>query len=174
MAKKLTSVLLALTLLLSLSACVNTETTSNSESAQGSQVTSDATNEVAADETPAPEFEEIVYVDDENCTFKITDIEPDAMFGYTLKVYLENKTDVNLMVSWDVVSVNGFMCDPFWANSVQAGKKAVSEIWFSKDKFEELGIEDVEDIEFTLSVYDEDDWEAPRFVEETFTLNMNE
>lgn len=174
MAKKLTSVLLALTLLLSLSACVNTETTSNSESAQGSQVTSDATNEVTADETPAPEFEEIVYVDDENCTFKITEIEPGNLLGYTMKVYLENKTDVNLMFSWDDVSVNGFMCDPFWANSVQAGKKAVSEIWFSKDKFEELGIEDVEDIEFTLSVYDEDDWEAPRFVEETFTLNMNE
>ena len=165
MAKKLTSVLLALTLLLSLSACINTETTSNSESAQGSQATEEST---------APEFQEKVFVDDENCTFKITEIEPGNLLGYTMKVYLENKTDVNLMFSWDDVSVNGFMCDPFWANSVQAGKKAVSEIWFSKDKFEELGIEDVEDIEFTLSVYDEDDWEAPRFVEETFTLNMNE
>lgn len=170
MVKKLTSLLLALTLLLSLGACADTETALDSEVSKGSQ----SAQETESEEASAPEFEEVVFVDDENCTFKITEIEPGNLLGYTMKVYLENKTDVNLMFSWDDVSVNGFMCDPFWANSVQAGKKAVSEIWFSKDKFEELGIEDVEDIEFTLSVYDEDDWEAPRFVEETFTLNMNE
>ena len=170
MVKKLTSVLLALTLLLSLGACGNTETTSNSESTQSSQLT----EEVTTPESTALEFQEKVFVDDENCTFKITGIEPDGFMGYTLKAYAENKTDKNLMFAWEDVSVNGFMCDPFWASTVQAGKKSVEEITFFASDFEELGIEDVEDIEFTLLVYDEDNWQAPHIVEEKFTLNMNE
>ncbi len=115
-----------------------------------------------------------VFVDDENCTFKITDVEPDNLWGYTLKVDLENKTNSNLMFSVNDVSVNGYMCDPFWATSVQAGKKAKSDISFSEEKLEELGITDVEEIEFTLSVYDEDNWEAPHFIEETFTYTINQ
>ncbi len=121
----------------------------------------------------AQEVAEKVFVDDENCTFKITGIEPDNLWGYTLKVDLENKTDKNLMFSLEDVSVNGYMCDPFWANSVQAGKKAKSDISFSVEEFEELGITDVEEIEFTLSVYDEDNWDTPHFVEETFTYIIN-
>ena len=168
--KKLISVLLALTLVFSLVACGNTETTTSNEGSESTQ----SAQETTKAEKPSQELQEKVFVDDENCTFKITEIEPDGFMGYTLKAYVENKTDKNLMFSWEDVSVNGFMCDPFWATSVQAGKKSKEEISFSTSEFEELGIEDVEDIEFTLLVYDDDDWEAPRLVEETFTLNINE
>ena len=117
-------------------------------------------------------FEEVVFVDDESCSFKITDIKDDSIWGYTLKAELENKSEKNLMFSMDEVSVNGFMCDPFWATSVQSGKKAKSDISFSTESFEELGIEEVEEIEFTLSIYNEDDWMEKRLVEEVFTLTI--
>ena len=116
---------------------------------------------------------EKVFVDDDNCTFKISAIEEDEIWGYTLKADLENKTDKNLMFSLENVSVNGFMCDPFWACSVQSGKKAKSDISFSETAFKELGIEKVEEIEFTLSVSDEDDWEAEDLINETFTYTID-
>lgn len=117
-------------------------------------------------------FEEVVFVDDENCMFKITGIEEDDIFGYTLKADLENKSDKNMMFSIKDASVNGYMCDPFWATSVQSGKKAKSDISFYNSSFEELGIEEVEEIEFTLRVYDKDDWMADPFVEDTFILTI--
>jgi hypothetical protein len=171
--QKIISALLALGLALSMAGCDSTETTNN-ETAQSTQETApETTQDAPAKETKA-EFQEKVFVDDENCTFKVTKIDADNEWGYTLKVYAENKTDKNLMFSWDDVSVNGFMCDPFWATTVQAGKKTNSEISFSQTDFEENGIEDVETIEFTLSIYDDDDWEAAHLVEEKFILNPNE
>ena len=133
------------------------------------QTTAPATT--AQPETTAPRFEEITLVDDENCTVIVKSIDPDALFGYTLNIFLENKTDKELMFSVDQVSVNGFMCDPFWASTVSAGKKANEQISFSKSDFETNGIKEVTDISFTLNVYDNADWTADYLVEKTFTVN---
>lgn len=121
--------------------------------------------------TTAPQFEEITLVNDENCTVTVKGIDADNLFGYTLNVYLENKTDKELMFSVDKVSVNGFMCDPFWASAVSAGKKANEQISFSESDFEANSIEEVTEISFTLNIYDNSDWTAEYLVEETFTVN---
>ena len=121
-------------------------------------------------ETTTPRFEEITLVDDKNCTVIIKNIDLDALFGYTLNVFLENKTDKELMFSVDKVSVNGFMCDPFWASAVSAGKKANEQIHFSESDFKTNGIKEVTDISFTLNVYDNADWTADYLLEETFTV----
>ncbi len=156
--KKILAVLMACVLSFALVSCGGTSTSV----------------EKKATESGIAGFEEKVFVDDENCLFKITGIDEEDMFGYALKVDLENKTDKNLMFSLQDVSVNGYMCDPLFATSVQAGKKAKSDITFFSSDFEELGIETVEEVEFTLRVYDEDDWLAPEFVEETFTYVIGE
>lgn len=115
-------------------------------------------------------FEEIVIVDDENCCFKITGVETDSIWGYTWKVYAENKTEKTLMFSFDDVAVNGYMCDPFWATEVTAGMKANSEIsWFSDD-FDSNGISEVENVEFTLRVSDSEDWLADPYLETVYTV----
>lgn len=115
-------------------------------------------------------FEETVLVDDENCTFKITSINPNDEWGYTLKVLLENKTDADLMFSIDNVSVNGYMCDPFWAAEVTAGMKSNESIIFYSEDFAANGIVDPTEIEFTLSVYDYENWDEPNLVEDIFTI----
>ena len=113
---------------------------------------------------------EMVVVDNENCAFVILDTYEDSFWGYTLSVYLENKSaDKSMMFSWDDVSVNGFMIDPFWANSIPAGSKKLSKIGFDESKFADNGIKDVEEIEFELKVYDDDNWSTPDFVKDTFT-----
>ena len=113
-------------------------------------------------------------VDNETCTFKITGIDPDDLFGYTVSVYPENKTDLELKFSLRNVSVNGFMCDPFWAESVTAGMKSNTEFSFYTSDFDLCGITDVTDIELTVDVYDNNDWMADYLVDETVKVNMTD
>lgn len=120
--------------------------------------------------TAQPVFEELVLVDDEHCTFKIMAVDNQSIWGYTLKVFLENKTDKDLMFSLNDVSVNGYMCDPFWATTVNAGMKSNSEVNFSASDLERSGITEVTEIEFELNVYDSNDWTADKLVDEDFTV----
>jgi len=188
MLRKMFLVVLIVVMSLSVIGCGDVDTTDNkitnvdkvdketdkvdeSDEDEKTKETKDVEDVEDVEETEAS-FEEVVFVDDENCMFKITGIEEDDIFGYTLKADLENKSDKNMMFSIENASVNGYMCDPFWATSVQSGKKAKSDISFSNSSLEELGIEEVEEIEFTLRVYDEDDWMADSFVEDTFVLTI--
>ena len=112
---------------------------------------------------------EQVIIDNETICFVILDQEDDNIWGYTLNCYLENKTDKTLMFTWDDVSVNGFMLDPFWARSVAPGMRSYSGISFSSSGFEENGITDVEEIEYTMRVYDSNDWLGEDVFKDTLT-----
>ena len=117
-----------------------------------------------------PTAGQVVVAHDENVRFIIEKAE-ESSAGYVLSVYMENKTDRNVMFSWDKVSVNGFMIEPFWATSVNAGKKACSEVTFFRSDLELNSIEHVSCIEFTLLVSDYDDWAADYLLENTYTYN---
>ena len=173
--KKTISLALSILLALSMAACGSADsgTTSPTTEAVTQATTAPATEATTVETTEATTaaFESIVLVDNEDITFSITGIEEDGLMGYTLKVFLENKTDKELMFTLEDTSVNGFMCDPFWAETVVAGKKSNTTIsWFDSD-FQENGIESVEDITFTLRVYDNDDWMADDILKEVFTVN---
>lgn len=112
-----------------------------------------------------------IIVDNGYCTFIITSVEPDNIWGYTLNCYLVNKTDKSIMFSWNDVSVNGFMIDPYWAKEVAAGKRAYADVSFSTSGFTDNGIETVEDIEFKLRVYDSGNWTAEDMYNEIITYN---
>lgn len=175
--KKLIALGLAVLMVLSMAACTSSDPGDSQTQGQASV----AAGTTAAPETDAPtdapettaaavDFQELVLVDNESCTFKITGFEPDGLFGYTMKVYLENKTDLELMFSLDQVSVNGFMCDPFWAVNVTAGMKANEEIsWFAED-FNTNGITTVTDIDMTVVAQDYNDWMADPLVNESFVV----
>lgn len=176
--KKIIVILLTLAMIWSMAACGAAETvdvaakasvedTAASVPASDSKEAGDS-GEAAAEQAEEA-FEQIVVIDNEICTFTITEVESDGLWGYTWKVYLENKTDKNLMFSMDNVAVNGMVSDPFWASSVSAGMKSNEEIsWY--DDFEAFGIEKVTLVEFDLSVYDEDDWMAEYLVDERVTV----
>lgn len=111
-----------------------------------------------------------VLVDNDAVTIIATGYDPENIWGYTVNLFIVNKTDTTIMLAADEASVNGFMLDPFYATSVDAGKCAFSDIsWFESD-FEENGIADVENIEFTLRVYNEEDWSDEDFANELITL----
>lgn len=112
---------------------------------------------------------QVVVAEDENARFVIEWADAEDASEYTVYVYMENKTDRNLMYAWDMVSVNDMMVDPFWATVVAAGKKACAEVVFYRSDLADNGIENVENIEFTLIVSDYDDWEGGNMLEKKFT-----
>lgn len=111
-----------------------------------------------------------VIIDNENVTVIVTGYDQDGLWGYTVNLFLVNKTDTTVMFSAEEVSVNGFMLDPFYASSVSAGKCEFSSMsWFDTD-FEDNGIENVENIELTFRAYNEDDWSADDYANEMISL----
>lgn len=111
-----------------------------------------------------------VVIDNEYVTVIVTGYENDDIWGYTVNLFLLNKSDKNVMFSVDDASVNGYMADPFYATSVSAGKCAFSSMAWSDTTFEENGITDVEEIELTFRVYDQDNWLGDDFANQTVTL----
>ena len=114
---------------------------------------------------------ETVITENDTLTFIIENVEDEVSEYYTLNCYIANHTGKNLLITWDAVSVNGFMVDPFWAASVAGGMQLVTQISFLRSDLEAQGIEEVQNIEFTILAMDNDDWDADYLLSETCTYN---
>lgn len=118
-----------------------------------------------------PQSTDNVIVDNEYVTATVIGYEKDNRGNYEALLFLQNKTDTEVMFSVDEASVNGFMVDPFWATSVLPGKCAFDSISWSHRSLEESGITEIEEIEFLFRAYDNDDWAADDFTNEQITLH---
>ena len=88
--------LLTLTMVISVASC-DTETAKNPDS-----------EDTGTTENKEITFEEISVVDNDECVIKITGIDADNLWGYTLSAYLENKSaEKTYMFSVESASVNG-------------------------------------------------------------------
>ena len=111
-----------------------------------------------------------VLIDNDDLYFAIKSVRDNAALGYEWKIYVENRTDRNLMFSFEKVSVNGVMCDPFWAEVINAGKKGNCEITWMRDSLQEKQIGDVTEVDFTLNVYNDDDYTEAALMHDPFTV----
>ncbi len=160
--KRIIALLLAVIMVFALCACGGND---NENTASDSKAKTDTEKDVEEEF----EFKPLVLVDNEYCKFTVKSAEESGGM-FVLKVELENKSDVNEMFGVDNAAVNGWLSDPFWAETVAAGMKANSEIEWNMDVLEEYGIKEVSAISFVLSVYDDDDWSVDNFVEEEFAV----
>lgn len=112
-----------------------------------------------------------IIVDNDYVSVIVTGYEQDAIWGYTVNLFIWNKSEQNIMVSVDNTSVNGYMADPFYAKSVCAGKRAFSSMSWSDSTLEDNSITAIEEIEFTLRIYDNDNWMADDLVNEAVVLH---
>ncbi len=114
-----------------------------------------------------------VLVDNDYATVILTGIEPDGFYGYTLNLYLVNKTDSEAMFSARDVSVNGYMCDGTLASSVAGGRSKFADMYWFSSTLEESNIdpESINNIEFTLVVYDDDNYTGDYYIEQPITIN---
>lgn len=112
-----------------------------------------------------------VLVEDENVSLIVTGIEPDGSFGYSVHMYLANKTDKALMFSVEESYVNGISLNPLFASTVPAGKCKFVEVEWLPSKFEENGITEVESLEVYFTVYENGNWSSDSaYVDETFSI----
>ena len=120
-------------------------------------------------ETLEVTFAETSVVDNEECSIVITAIDPDNVFGYALKVQLENKsTDKTYVFNVDEASINSVECTTLFATEVAPGKKANSEVILAvDDRTIAADIGEYTDIELTFCVYDSNNLTEPNVVEET-------
>ena len=171
--KKMLCLFLAAVLLLSLAACG-----SSPAGKPGSVETDPAKpgieSPAAENETPAPVYtlSDEVILDNDVCIFKITKVDPDDYFGFVLKCYFENKTEAtSLYFTVDYPSINGYMVESYFSETVAAGKRSNTEISFSKTALADAGITSVDEIEFTLTARDSDNWLGDPLVDEAVTIH---
>ena len=117
-----------------------------------------------------PQDSDNVIIDNDYATVIVTGYEEGSIWGYTVNLFLVNKTDKELMFSVGDASVNGYMIDPFYATSVMPDKCAFSSMSWNSTTLEENGIEHVNEIDFTFKVYDSNDWTAEPYANEAITL----
>ena len=167
--KKITSMLIVVIMIFSFCACGELSTTTNPDGGASQNNSGKETKDNETEKTVDKiTFTELVAVDNSECSIKITGIEEDSIFGFTLKAQLENKSaDKSYMFSVKTAAVNGVECDPFFASEVAAGKKSNEKITFSDKKLEENNVGDFTDIELTFSVHDSKDFTADDVAEKT-------
>lgn len=173
--KKMIALILSVVLLFSLTACGSGTDEANSRTQlEGDSGKTASTVEPPVVSSPAKEKDEIyslpetTIVDDENCTFIIKGIKETA-YSVEVSAFCENKTDALLMFALDNVVVNGYMNDPFWATEVAAGKKENATIEFYKET-SSISLDQIDELRFDLYVYDSENWDAPRMIEDSFVL----
>ena len=103
-----------------------------------------------------PKDTDVVIVDNEYV--KVTVIESDfnILNWYDVYTYIENKSDKQLCLYMENVTVNGKGSSPFFFPTVTAGNSTVNNCMFID--LEDLEITDVEEIEFDLCITDYNEW----------------
>lgn len=179
--KKLICVLLAIVMLLGLTACGKSKTeTAEPEKADMTATetvddVTDVTEEMeetdVQDSTESseelPEFDQsaiietTVILDQDNIKVTATALEYDD-YSANLKLYLENNSDKSLTFSTNTLgfsgnSINGFMIpDGYFNSEIAPGKKANETATFSYDYLQLFGINEIADIVLGIRVTDED------------------
>lgn len=103
-----------------------------------------------------------VLLDNDYLTVTYTSLVTDDYGDTIMNLYIENKTDSTVMVSLEDCSVNGFMCDPYWADTIAGGKVNYGQITWGKEAMTNIEVtapEDITDISFTLTAYNYDSYE---------------
>lgn len=172
--KKLLALLLAVLMLL---LCVGCDTDTPPDDGGKNNTTTTTDNNNGSNSKPNDPnnggekeitFTGLVAVDNAECSIKITEIDPENIWGYTLKVQLENKSeDKTYRFSVESAAVNDVQCSTIFSTQVSAGKKANEKIILTDDSLKENGITVYTDIELTFRVYDSDDWLADPVAKET-------
>ena len=73
-------------------------------------------------------------------------------------LYLENKSDKDLTIEAGSVSVNDIMIDPYYTETVAAGKVKFSVLSWEDFELEEKEITEIEKVEMEISGYGETDY----------------
>lgn len=157
--KRILSLVIALLMLLSMTACGGEVDVELKEPAD---VSMEEPADTKPEETERPTeavITETILVDEAGVKITAKSFEADELFGPTLKILIENDSGVDLTIQTRDASVNGYMVETMLSADVVSGKKANDEIVFMASDLEACGIETVADMEFAFHIFTTEDWE---------------
>ena len=120
-------------------------------------------------------FDEIVLINNEYCACTIIGVNPNGNVGYQIKVRCENKTeDVTLCFTTENGSMNDTMINAYLLTQVEPGKKGIDYIVFHNYMMEDRGLnpDNILTLDFSLKVFEWNDWMDEPYAEGDFTLNF--
>ena len=172
--KRLFAMLLCIVMLLTLAACGAAETPdtpapTTAPAAAPTEIPTEAATEIAT-EAPTEVVADTAIVSNDSCAFTVTKMEFNEHLGLQIFASCENKTDRAMIFSWSNVSVCGFMYDPMWAEEVPGGETLDTVIGIDTYALEQMGIESAEQITFTLTVQDSEEFMNAPAVNEVFSI----
>ncbi len=150
--KKFLSFLFAFLLIISITAC--------SAGTEGSSLTPPNAEKPDSEAPKAVTIPETVLLDSDGVKVTAKGLDTDSFMGPELKLLIENNSGKNLTFQARKVSVNGYMIDPIFSVDVADGKKANDALTLTQSELELCGISTIADIEFSLHLYDSDDWDV--------------
>lgn len=158
--KRFFAILLALLMLTALCACSSGE----SKEPAASSISTDAPQEDnEGGESSERVFEGVgTLYENENLSLTLRKAEIDSLSDYNWGVTLVNKSDEELIFTFDDVYINSILFDPCWAVKVDVGMSTEENIIWSSPEMSERGITEVTRVDFTLRVTSESGKEYAR------------
>ena len=152
MNKKLLSLLLCSTLVLSLSACGGDSDPKPVE--DGSAASS---SQAPEEETPSVTIQaDTVLLEQDGLVITAKELVEDRIWGPGVSLLVENNSQQNLTVTCSDLAVNNYMMtDLLFSADVAAGKKSNETLYLSEAGLEAAGIAAISDIDVSFHVYDE-------------------
>ena len=172
--KRLFALLLCIAMMLTLIGCGPAETpdtpapTAAPTAAPTETPTETATETVT--EAPTEVVADTAIVRNDSCAFTVTKMELNEHLGLQIYASCENNTDRAMTFSWSNVSVCGFMYDPMWAEEVPGNQTVETVIGIDTYALEQMGIESIDQITFTLTAQDSEEFMNAPAVNDVFTI----
>lgn len=166
--KKLSILILTLSLFLVLSSCsspsgdVNDKTPTNqpveTQSNQNDSTETQPVEKSEADNSNITLSEQVIY-EGNDVKITVAGFNNDDFYGPSIKVLIENNSTKNITFQTANSSLNGVMIETMFSSDVAAGKKANDSIIFYSSDCEIAGITTIKDIEFSLVIFDTETWD---------------
>ena len=87
-------------------------------------------------------------------------VDENSFWGTAILLYIENTTDKNVTVTVDNMSINGFMVNPIFYNTIYSNKMAVDDITILSSDLEENGITEIDTVSLSFHISNADTYDT--------------
>lgn len=106
--------------------------------------------------TRQPADTDIMIVDNEKFTVNVTEFEYVEGWGYSVHMFIQNKTDETVYLEGEDFSINDVDAATWYDEYVGAKGVSFSRLEWSQSDLDDAGVEEVTSIGFTLNIYDKE------------------
>ncbi|MBR3077855.1 MAG: hypothetical protein IKH07_08025 [Oscillospiraceae bacterium] len=114
---------------------------------------------------PVPVFP-LKLMDTDSCALSVIDVGMDEIWGFTVKLSCENKSESTQLFSLDSASCRGWQLNTEWFTQVDAGETKESEFNVFPYYLDRCGLEQVDECRMHIRVLNDDSFSGELFADE--------